>query len=171
MTDILLETKRLIIKIPTSEDLEDQHVLQSDPDVMRYIAKGVRDREEVKASLARMISHQQKHGFSLGSVFEKETGKFVGRAGLVYLALDDTQPDIEIGYALLKEYWEKGYATELTHALIQWGFSHLSVNKLVAVTRPENEKSKRVLEKAGMQYVGMDQYHGVDVERYEINRT
>ena len=66
---------------------------------------------------------------------------FIGRAGFVYLNYDDTQPDIEIGYELKKEYWHQGYATELVLALINWGFDHLDVTRLVAVTRPDNLKS------------------------------
>jgi len=167
---IMLETKRLIIKVPSEQDINDQYKLQSDPDVMQYIATGVRTREEVEKILHTAIKHYQKHKFSLGSVFEKATGEFIGRAGLIYLAFDDTQPDIEVGYALLKPYWNKGYATEITKALLEWGFAHLNIVKLVAVTRPENEKSRRVLEKCGMHFVKMFQYNGIDVTYYEIYR-
>jgi ribosomal-protein-alanine N-acetyltransferase len=59
----------------------------------------------------------------------------------------DTQPDIEVGYALIKSAWRKGYATELTRALIEWGFTHISVNQLFAVINPENDASRQVLKK------------------------
>jgi len=62
------------------------------------------------------------------------------------------------------------YITTLTKALIEWGFSQLKVDKLVAVTRPQNKKSQRVLEKCGMKFVKLSQYHGIDVTHYEINR-
>jgi [ribosomal protein S5]-alanine N-acetyltransferase len=165
---IFLETERLIIKAPSAADLDDQYQLQSDPDVMQYIATGARTRAEVEKSLQLFINHYQKHSFSLGSVFEKATRQFIGRAGLIYLALNDTQSDIEIGYALLKPYWGKGYATELTKALIEWAFSNLSVDKLMGVTRPENKNSRRVLEKAGMHFVKMAHYNGIEVTYYEI---
>jgi RimJ/RimL family protein N-acetyltransferase len=93
---------------------------------------------------------------------------FIGRAGLLYFAYDENQSDIEIGYRLHKDFWGKGYGTELVKALINWGFEHLSVNKLVAVINPDNIRSRRVLEKSGMHYVGKCQYYEDEVDRYEI---
>jgi [ribosomal protein S5]-alanine N-acetyltransferase len=163
-----LETKRLIINKPDFSDIEDLYVLQSDPDVMQYIGQGVRSRDEVLSGLEKAINHQAKHGFSLGSVYEKDTGKFIGRAGLIYLAYDDAQPDIEVGYALIKAAWGKGYATELAKALIDWGFKHLAVEKMIAVTHPKNDRSRHVVEKANMHYVGLAYHWNNQVARYEI---
>lgn len=167
---IFIETKRLIIKVPQPSDTENLYALQSDADVMQYIGNGVRSREEVLSGTEKAINHQQKWGFSLGCVYEKESNLFIGRAGLIYLAYDDTQPDIEVGYALIKTAWGKGYATELAKALIQWGFKHLPVKRLVAVINPKNNRSRHVLEKANMNYVGIAHYWNSDVALYEIVR-
>lgn len=169
--NFFIKTDRLIVKKPTLDDIDNQFLLQSDPDVMQYIAEGKpREIEKVRQLLIKLIAHQEKHGFSLGSVFEKDTGTFVGRAGLIYLGIDDTQPEIEIGYALLKEHWNKGYATELAIALIDWGFHNLSVDKLVGVTHPNNVRSRHVLEKAGMNYIGIHHCYNNDVAKFEITR-
>lgn len=168
---IFLETKRLIINVPEPSDFEDYYLHQSDPEVMKYIASGARTFEEVKVHLDKVIEHYQKHGFTLGTVTSKENGKFIGQAGLIYLAYQDNQPDIEIGYRLTKENWHKGYALELCSALIKWGFQHLSVNKLVAIIHPKNDASRRVLEKAGMHYIGLGHYHDHEVARYEIDKN
>ncbi|MHB1946843.1 MAG: GNAT family N-acetyltransferase [Gammaproteobacteria bacterium] len=166
---LFFETSRLIINIPQSHDIDDLYSLQSDPDVMKYIGHGKpRSKSEVTEGLNKAIEHYQKHGFSVGCVFEKTTGEFVGRAGLIYLAYDDTQSDIEIGYALHKKYWGKGYATELAKACVQWGFQHINTTKLVGVTLPHHIKSQQVLEKAGMKYVKMNLYRGLEVTQYEI---
>ena len=97
--NILLETKRLIINTPENIDFDNLYALQADADVMQYVGQGVRTPAEVTSGLEKAIAHQKKYGFSLGCVFEKESGVFVGRAGLIYLAYDDSQPDIEVGYA------------------------------------------------------------------------
>ncbi len=167
---IFLETKRLIINIPEAIDFDNLYALQSDADVMQYVGQGVRTPAEVTSGLEKAIAHQEKHGFSLGCVFEKKSGVFVGRAGLIYLAYDDTQPDIEIGYALTKAAWCKGYATELASAIINWGFQHLPVTKLVAVINPRNDRSRRVLEKVKMNYVGRAHYGNNEVSLYDIHK-
>jgi ribosomal-protein-alanine N-acetyltransferase len=153
-----IETERLYIDVPTLLDINNWQDVHSDQETMKFLG-GARDRDTTLEWLQNDISHFKKHGFCLGSVFEKETKLFIGIAGLVYLNYDDNQQDIEIGYQLKKNFWNKGYASELAQAIIKWGFLYLKVNRLVAVTRPNNQKSQHVLEKAKMQYEGMIQLH------------
>jgi ribosomal-protein-alanine N-acetyltransferase len=171
MNSIFLETKHLIIKNASQDDYENLCVLQSDPDVMRYIGNGARSPAEVQNALDNAMSHQKKHGFGIGMVFEKNTGLFIGWAGLIYLAYDDTQSEIEVGYMLHKAFWNKGYATELAKAIIKWGFENLPVDKLVAVIIPDNKGSRRVLEKSGMHYIGESVYRNKNVAKFEINKN
>jgi RimJ/RimL family protein N-acetyltransferase len=169
-TGVFLETARLKVLVPKINDLDEQFLLQSDPRVMKFIGSGVRTREEVKVSLEKAVVHYEKFGFSLGSVFEKATKKFVGRAGLINLGFDEKANEIEVAYALLPEYWGQGYATELAFGLLQWGFENLSVPKLVAVTNKENLQSRRVLEKVGMILVKEVTYNGIPAVYYEGER-
>lgn len=167
---VFLETNNLIIKTPQIEDFENLYALQTDADVMKYIGQGVRTETEVMSGLEKAMAHQEKHGFSLGCVFEKESGLCVGRAGLIYLAYDDTQPEIEVGYALIKTAWGQGYGVELAKALINWGFQHLSICRLVGIINPDNDYSRRVLEKANMNYAGRTHYGDNEVALYEIQK-
>lgn len=167
---IFLTTNRLVIKAPSMTDFDDQFLLQSDPEVMKYVGTGPRCEEKVKKVLQKSIDHYVKHGFSLGSVFEKSSNEFIGRAGLMYVDYDDTQPEVEIGYALLKQYWGRGYATEIAKALITWGFSNLNVTKLVGIARTENISSCQVLEKAGMALKKHVPYNKHDALQYEIEK-
>ncbi len=162
-----IETQRLYIDIPILTDIDNWQTIHSDQEAMKYLG-GTRDRDTTLQWLKHDISHYKKHGFCLGSVFEKENKTFIGRAGLVYLNYDDNQQDIEIGYELKKNCWNKEYASELAKALLDWGFSHLKVTRLVAVTRPENQKSQRVLEKAKMQYERKIQFHNEDYLFYVV---
>src|SRR4051812_21562684 len=120
---IFLETLRLVILSPSMDDLNDQICLQSNPEVMKFIGNGVRKKEEVEWGLEKAVLHYEKFQYSLGSVFEKGSGLFVGRAGIIHLGLDEKSTEIEIAYALLPDFWGKGFASELGTALIQWGFS------------------------------------------------
>lgn len=168
---LLIETERLTLFTPVEDDFDHLYQLQTDPDVMKYIGHGVRTKEQIHTGLNMAIKHQAKHGYSLGAVYEKSKGIYIGRAGLIHLAYDDTQPDIEIGYALHKAFWQQGYATELALAMVKWGFAHLSVKRLVGVINPSNLASRHVLEKAGMRYVSKDNYYDIEVDRFEIVKS
>lgn len=167
----LIETDRLIIKPSSVEHFDQMYALYSDLDVMLYHGSGPKSDEKIRALVTKIIQHQEKHGFSSGNVFEKETGEFVGRAGLIYVELKDDQPDIEVGYLLYKQFWNRGYATELAKAILNWGFKNLSIDKLVANVRPENSGSINVLKKIGMSYVGLVNCYDTVMERYEIAKA
>lgn len=163
---IFLKTKRLILKPTTMAELNNLYQLQTDADVMKYI--GVRNMDEVKKFLENTLAHHNKHHFSFCSMYEAQDHTFIGQAGIMYLEYDDTQSNIEIGYRLYKKFWNKGYATEVSKALIKWGFEHLPVDKLTAVIHPENEGSRHVLEKVGMHYVGRVHCYDHEMAQYEI---
>ena len=170
---IFLQTERLILKTTELSDFDQLVVLRSDPDVMKYIGDGTPHTEEqVKRYLSIALPYQEKHGIGFCSVFEKESGEFIGQAGLFHVGYYDEQPDIEVAYRLHKKYWGKGYGTELAKALIQWGFQHLSVDKIIAGTEQENIASQKVLKKAGLDYRGKTKwYDGRELFLYEIYRN
>lgn len=146
--NIFLETNRLILKPIALSHLEDLFALRSDPDVMQYIGNGsIQTREEVENFIKCGTGYYEKYGLDFFSVFKKETGEFVGQAGLFHVGFNTKQSDIELAYRLHKKYWNRGYATELAKALIKYGFNKLSLPKIIAAVRPENERSRRVMEK------------------------
>lgn len=170
---IFLDTPRLILKAPELSDFDNLLALRTDPDVMKYIGDGsIQTKAQVQEFLTKAMSYQKKYGFGFCSVFEKDSGEFVGQAGILHLAFDDSQPDIEVGYRLHKKFWGKGYATELTKALIYWAFENLAIDKLVAVTHPDHQKSQHVLLKSGLDKVEKAQfYHGREVVGFEIYKA
>ncbi len=163
-----LSSSRLIIQKPIFDDFADLYHLQTTPEVMAFVGNGVREKNEVRVGLEKAIRHYEKHQFSLGSVYLKDSQRFIGRAGLIYLNYDDQQPHVELAYALLPEFWGKGYATELAKSLVIWGFAHLSIQKLIAVVHPENKLSQNVLEKSGMSKTGLINYGNKQLVSYEI---
>lgn len=170
MKSPFLETERLVLKFPTMADFENLLALRSNPDVMRYIGDGsIHQAEQVEHFLSLAIAYQERYGIGFCSVFEKSSDRFIGQAGLFHLGFDDTQADIEVAYRLLPKFWGKGYATELTKALIHWGFTHLSVKKLVAAAHPDNFGSQKVLKKSGFIVIGkVLWYSGQEVIGFEV---
>ncbi len=166
---IIFETKRLILKQPVLADFNELLLLRTNPEVMQYIGTGdIQTEEQVKEFIDNAKSYADEYGLGFYSVFEKESNDFVGQAGLFHLGFNVNQPDIELAYRLHSEYWNKGYATELAKALIEYGFNKFSLPKIVAIVHPENSRSRRVMEKAGMSYHGMIDFKGRTLPCYEI---
>lgn len=166
---ILLETKRLTVQCPTLYQLDHCIKLHMDSDVRELMYTKAKDASEVRQWLESSIHHYEKFGYTVGCVYEKSTGQFIGRAGL--LRLEET-PYVEIDCYLFKSYWRKGYGIELLQAFFQWGFQHFTIEKIIATVYPININAKMLAEKAGMQYKGIREYHNVDFLWYEmVNET
>jgi ribosomal-protein-alanine N-acetyltransferase len=65
----------------------------------------------------------------------------------------------EIGFAIHRDFWSQGYATEAATMLIQFGFDDLHLRRIAATCHPDNHASARVLHKAGLQYEGRMRSH------------
>lgn len=153
------------------DSLDNWRKLQSDPDVMRYIAKDtLENKDGAKTNLQKSIQHYEEHGFCLFDIFLKETGEFIGEAGLIYLAFDQKNEEVEVSYTLHKKHWGRGYATELAKIFIKWGFDKFHLNRIVACCEPNNIASSNVMKKCGMQCQGKYLYNGKNkCDIYRIN--
>lgn len=149
----ILETRRLILRRLTIDDLEPLAALYRDPEVRKHFPEGdhgVMTLEETKEELEWVINvYYAKHGFGLWATVHKETGKFIGRCGLLPWTVDGRE-EVEIAYLLAREYWGQGLATEAARAILQYGFEHLGWTRLVCFIDPGNDASRRVAEKIGM---------------------
>lgn len=170
MTDFL-KTNRLTISFTERSHFEDILQLRSDPDVQRFTTQGSQSRKDIERFMDTIIPYQKKHGHGMASVFLSNSSEFIGQAGIFHIGHYDLQPEIEIGYRFHKKHWGKGYATEITKALVEWGFKNLEISTIVSFAEPENLASKRVLEKCGFKLIGLEQcYYGL-LERYEVYKS
>lgn len=165
--NIILETKRLILKEPVSSDFAELLRLRTDQEVMQYIG-AIQTENQVNEFIENAKPYAEKYGLGFYSAFEKDTNNFIGQAGLIHLGFNLNQPDIELAYRFHTKYWNKGYATELAKALINYGFKKLSLPKIIAILHPENERSRHVMEKSGMSYHGMINFKETLLPCYEI---
>lgn len=163
----VVETKRLILREILRSDFDDLYRMNSDPIIMKYVGDGsTRSEEQMKAELEMLISHYtRKPGLGIWATLSKDTDTFVGASGLVYY---DNTPEIEIGYRMLKEYWNRGYATEASLGLLNYGFRTLGLRKIVSSAHVENFASRRVMEKIGMDYIENRVHYGCLQAYYEI---
>ncbi len=108
---------------------------------------GVRSDAQTKAYLERNLAHWSRQGFGIWILRDPTTGRVMGRAGLRHVDIEGS-PEVELAYALLPEFWGQGLATDVARACVTIGREWLGLSSLVALTRPDNVASQRVLIKA-----------------------
>lgn len=161
------ETLRLQLRRFTESDLDNLYSIYSNPEVMRYVGKGVLTRQETDTRIERMAQHWQQHGFGMWAVIEKVSQRLIGRCGLIYL---DGTPEVELGYVLDKPYWNQGLATEASLACLKFGFEQIGLERIVAIAHPQNIASQRVMQKVGMEYEKDAYYYDTNVVYYVLSR-
>jgi RimJ/RimL family protein N-acetyltransferase len=163
-----IETSRLYLRQFSMADLNDLSVIRSDPEVMRFIGTGQpHSVDQVKESLEHIFAGWKQHGFGRWAVLHKPDKKLISWSGLAFL---DKTDEIEIGYGIAKEYWNRGFTTEAAAASIRYGFEELKLNRIVAVAMPENIASRRVMEKIGMKYEKTGYWYEAELVYYAISQ-
>jgi RimJ/RimL family protein N-acetyltransferase len=163
-----IETARLRFRLPVMDDLGRLAALQADPEMMRYYHT-TRTREETRESIERRIRHHEEHGYGLWALELKETGEYVGNAGLIEQELDG-EPFTEIGWFVDRRFWGRGLATEAARASRDWAFANLDRERLVSFIVAENLASVSVAQKIGMTYWKKAEWKGYEVSVYSIAR-
>lgn len=164
-----LLTGRLALRPFEIDDAEQIHaVVYGDAEVMRHIG-GARDEAHTRAQVERYITVHESHGCSFWPVLDRETGLIVGEAGL--MRFGGVGPDLELGYTFGREFWGRGYATEVGTALIAAAFARdPGLSRIVALTAPANAGSRHVLDKLGFVESGRVHASGADQLLYAIAR-
>ena len=148
----ILETSRLILRHPVLDDLDSLFALYCDPDVSKYIPDAPRNYEETREELVwHMNGHPKRPELGLWATIHKETGKFIGRCGLLPWTID-RQNEVEVAYLISKAYWGQGLGTEAAQAILDYGFEKLNLSRLICLIDKENLASIKVAEKIGMTF-------------------
>ena len=143
-------TARLRAERLTPDHLADLRRMDMNQAMMVTLG-GVRDEAGTANYLDRNLAHWTEHGFGIWMLRDAETGTMAGRAVLRHLDIEGVD-EIEVGYGFLPEFWGRGLATEIAQAWVRLGLERLRLTSLVALTLTSNNRSQRVLEKAGLNY-------------------
>lgn len=151
MSDFHLETERLIIRNWKEDDRDLFHLINSDDQVMAYFPFR-RDRAASDKMMDELKQDIAKHGFGFTALELKETGECIGFCGLHYCKAEPvlSRNNIEIGWRLAPQFWGKGYVTEASLRLLDFGFSDLELDEVISFAVHANEKSFAVMKRIGM---------------------
>ena len=149
-----LSTLRLVLRRWREEDLTPYAAMTADPLGMKHLG-GVKTHAEAMATAERYSSHFATHGYGFWVVEVPGVAQFAGIAGIKHgeiLIPDIPSPWIEIGWQLVHDHWGHGYATEAAQAALNHGFREHHLAEVIAMTAPENKRSRRVMDRLGMTY-------------------
>jgi RimJ/RimL family protein N-acetyltransferase len=149
-TDIF--TARLRLRPWLAADRAPFAALNADPLVMEHFPATL-SRGESDALADRIDAKFQKHRFGFWAVEIQGIVPFAGFIGLSVPSFETHfTPCVEIGWRLARNYWNQGFATEGAAAALRHAYGSLRLAEVVAFTPPGNARSRRVMEKLGMQY-------------------
>lgn len=148
-----IETPRLVLRDWKEEDIPHFARLNADEKAMEYFLKKL-SYEETLEFYHRIQKEFATCGYGLYAVERKEDQLFMGYVGLHGVTFNlDIVPAVEIGWRLLPEFWNQGYATEAASACLDYAVKELGLNELYSFTSIPNKRSERVMQKIGMKKI------------------
>ncbi|MFE6158318.1 GNAT family N-acetyltransferase [Streptomyces sp. NPDC056486] len=149
----LIQTPRLVLRRWRDADVAPMTLINSDPEVMRWIGDGsAHDGEEqTRSTMARWEHGWETEGFGLFAVEVRATGELAGFTGLsVPHYLPEVMPAVEIGWRLGRSFWGQGLATEAARAALDFGLTDRGLERIVSIVQVGNDASERIMNKLGM---------------------
>lgn len=168
------ETPRLLLRELQATDAPCMFELDTDPEVHRYLGnRPVQTLAESQGTIAFVRRQYQENGIGRWAVELKETGAFMGWAGLKLIRepINGHVDFYEVGYRLIRRYWGHGYATEAARASVAYGFEVLQQPVLYAIVDMQNLASRAVLAKIGFQHAGEFEHQGTPTAWLEARTT
>ena len=166
-----LLTRRLRMRAYTKEDADAHLRIISDPEFGRYLPPPPRfqpTRDSVLVGIGRFVEHWYQFGFGVWALEPREGGPLLGYCGLRHLAPTD---EVELLYGLDRAHWRTGLTTEAARASLRYGFGQMNFERIMAVTDPLNQGSRRVMERCGLRYEKDAFYFETPCVYYAINRA
>jgi RimJ/RimL family protein N-acetyltransferase len=165
--EIVFTSERLLFRKFTEEDSLLIYELNSDPLVTEYVHEEPTTKEKAEEIIRNSILPQyQLYNHGRWAVHLKSTNEFIGWCGLKYRPEFDK---IDLGYRFMQKYWGFGYATEAAKRTIQFGFENLHLKEIFGDAHVENNRSLKVLEKAGMQFIKFATVDNCPVQSFKIS--
>lgn len=163
-----LETPRLYLRPLTPGDHDALYRIYAEPEVARNLITRPRSIEEFRQPFDQMVELSSTLG--MWAMLHKDDGRLIGRCGY-YPFSGPPVGTPELAYLLSRAHWGMGLATEAAARCLQYAFVARRWPEVVAVVRPENTASTRVLSKLGMELVRRMEIRGVPADLYQISRS
>jgi ribosomal-protein-alanine N-acetyltransferase len=161
-------TPRLLLRGWVDSDVDQLADIYADEESARYIRPF--DLEGTRQQVERFKAHWEQNGFGLWAVEHRESGRFIGRIGLMHH--DDwvaSPHDAEVGWVIARDLWGKGLASEGGAAALEFG-AHKGLKQFISIANVDNAASQRVMEKLGLVRVGETVWRESPVVWFSLDR-
>jgi [ribosomal protein S5]-alanine N-acetyltransferase len=160
----VIHTERLTLRPLIAADAEPYAGMRSHSEVAKWLSPA--DREPLEAAHATIerfeLSWAERH-YAPWGIFRD--GALIGHGGLNWVP---EFGETEVLWALHPDAWGRGYATETARAALDYGFRDLGLERIFAITWPDNRSSQAVMKRLGMTYRKNVTYRGIEAVWFEI---
>jgi [ribosomal protein S5]-alanine N-acetyltransferase len=164
-----LQTSRLILRSFREEDIDAMAELFANPDFMRFSLGVFIERKQTVAFIEKVMGWDRLGIPSQFAVVPRGEYAIVGYCGFYHHA--EVPGEIEIGYRLHPDYWNRGLITEAAGAVRDHAFRDRKLSRVISLIHPENSPSRRVAEKNGMMIEKQITFRGFPTLMYAITRS
>jgi RimJ/RimL family protein N-acetyltransferase len=164
-----LETARLLLRPFQREDVDLMAELFANPDFMRFSLGVFTKREQTVAFVEKVMGWDAAGMPSQFAMIPRDRNTLLGYCGFFHHP-EHGIDDIEIGYRLNPDYWNKGLATEAARAVRDHGFTDLKLGRVISLIHPDNVPSRRVAEKNGMTLEKEITFRGFPTQVFALSR-
>lgn len=165
--DFLIKTERLQLRQFLPGDAKGMYDLNDDSLVLQYTGDAPFASIAAAEEFIRNYDHYENYGMGRWTIIRKNDGRYLGWCGLK----THSDQTIDLGFRLLRKYWNRGYASEAAKACIDYGFSSLGLREITGRADVRNLASIKVLEKVGMKWIRNESIEGIgDGVIYRIER-
>jgi RimJ/RimL family protein N-acetyltransferase len=164
----MLETERLILRSFGEEDVDAMAELFANPDFMRFSLGVYTERKKTVDFIEKVLGWDRAGIPSAFAVTLRGENTIVGYCGFHHHP--EVPGEVEIGYRLHPDYWNRGLITEAARAVRDHAFADLKLPRVISLVHPENFPSRRVAEKNGMKVENEITFRGFPTLVYAMNR-
>lgn len=166
------ETKRLYLRSFRSGDEEYLFSMYSNKELMKYIGNGkAQSRNSTEKFVKKMLHQYFIYDLNMYLVFLKYSRQVIGRIGFIVWEQSLHKNSLELSWLIDQDYQNRDFATEAALELVKFFNKEISnYNYLYAFIHDQNESSKRVAEKIGMDFQKKAEIKGISASIYSISK-
>ena len=167
-TKTILTTKRLFLREMSENDLEYLQKIFDEATAMTFYTPHQK-QEKAKIWIEHMQASYKENRFGMWLCFLAKSKMFIGQCGIMKNEINGND-ELELGYSILRKFWNRGYATEAAQACINYVFGNLDVPRVVSLIENDNLPSVHVSRKVGMKKTDQVNRWNKMTDLYSINK-